>query len=147
MIRGRFEGLPGRRRPYVTAHLTIPSQNISGEVSFLVDTGADSIVLAPTDALFLGIDTLSLEQGVPSRGIGGTTPTVSTAAILTLNNRVFNIVLRILAPRSRQQQRALRTIPSLLGRDMLSHFGLFVEERTNRVLLLEPHEADSLNLP
>jgi hypothetical protein len=30
---------------------------------------------------------------------------------------------------------------------MLSHFGLFVEERTNRVLLLEPHEADSLNLP
>jgi len=37
-------------------------------------------------------------------------------------------------------------IPSLLGRDILSHFALFVEERTNRVLLLEAHEADALPL-
>jgi predicted aspartyl protease len=144
MIRGRFEGL--RRRPFVTAHLSIPSQNISGQVSFLVDTGADSIVLAPADALFLGIDTAALQQGAPSIGVGGPTTTVNTAAILTLNNRVFNILLRILAPRSRQQQQALRTIPSLLGRDILSHFALFVEERTSRVLLLEPQEADALDL-
>jgi predicted aspartyl protease len=145
MIRGRFEGL--RRRPFVTAHLSIPAQNISGQVSFLVDTGADSIVLAPADALFLGIDTTALQQGVPSIGVGGPTATVNTAAILTLNNRVFNVLLRILAPRSRQQQQALRTIPSLLGRDILSHFALFVEEHTNRVLLLEPEEVDALALP
>ena len=37
-------------------------------------------------------------------------------------------------------------IPSLLGRDVLSHFALFLEERTGRVLLLEPHEADALPL-
>jgi hypothetical protein len=147
MIRGSFEGPPGRRRPFITVHLTIPSQNISGDVNFLVDTGADSTVLAPTDSLFLGIDTTSLEQGVPSRGIGGTTPTVNTHAILTLNNRSFNIPLHILAPRTRRQQQALRTIPSLLGRDILLNFALFVEERTNRVLLLEYQEADALNLP
>jgi predicted aspartyl protease len=145
MIRGRFEGL--RRRPFVTAHLSIPAQNIAGQVSFLVDTGADSIVLAPADALFLGIDTTALQPGTPSIGVGGPTATVNTEAILTLNNRVFNVLLRILAPRSRQQQQALRTIPSLLGRDILSHFALFVEERTNRVLLLEPEEADALALP
>lgn len=147
MIRGRFEGLPGRRRPFITAHLSIPSQNIPGDVNFLVDTGADSIVLAPTDALFLGINTASLPQGAPSIGVGGPTPTVNADAVLTLNNRVFNILLRILAPRTRRQQRALRTIPSLLGRNILSRFALFVEERTNRVLLLEPQEANALNLP
>ena len=38
------------------------------------------------------------------------------------------------------------SIPSLLGRDILSHFALFLEERTNRVLLLEAHEADALPL-
>ena len=37
-------------------------------------------------------------------------------------------------------------IPSLLGRDVLSHFALFLEERTGRVLLLEPHEAAALPL-
>lgn len=146
MIRGRFEGLPGRRRPFVTAHLSISSQNISGDVSFLVDTGADSIVLAPTDALFLGIDTRLLPQGAPSIGVGGVTPTVNAKALITLNDQAFDILLRILAPRSRQQ-RALRTIPSLLGRDILSHFALLVQERTNRVLLLEPKEADLLDLP
>ena len=37
-------------------------------------------------------------------------------------------------------------IPFLLGRDVLSHFALFLEERTNRVLLLEAYEADALPL-
>ena len=34
-----------------------------------------------------------------------------------------------------------------LGRDVLSRFALFMEERSGRVLLLEPHEAASLQLP
>ena len=38
-------------------------------------------------------------------------------------------------------------LPSLLGLDILSHFALFVEDRTNRVLLLEPAEADALPIP
>jgi predicted aspartyl protease len=145
MIRGRFEGL--RRRPFVTGHLALPSQQISGEVRFLVDTGADSIVLAPTDALFLGIDTTVLAPGAATTGVGGRTPTVQTDALITLNNRAFKVLLRILAPASRKQQKALSTIPSLLGRDLLCRFAVFLEERTNRVLLLDPQEADALKLP
>jgi hypothetical protein len=57
------------------------------------------------------------------------------------------VLLRILAPASRNQQLALRTIPSLLGRDLLARFAVFLEERTNRVLLLDPQEADALTLP
>ena len=31
-----------------------------------------------------------------------------------------------------------------LGRDVLSHFGLYIEERRDLVLIFEPHEADAL---
>jgi hypothetical protein len=41
----------------------------------------------------------------------------------------------------------LLAIPSLLGRDVISCFALIVDQRTQRVLLLEPEEADALNLP
>ena len=38
----------------------------------------------------------------------------------------------------------LRPVPSLLGRDLLAHFALFMGEHTGRVLLLEPDEANQL---
>jgi hypothetical protein len=51
-------------------------------------------------------------------------------------------LLTILEP-----QVPLLPIPSLLGRDILARFALVMEERTRRVLLLEPAEADALGLP
>ena len=39
------------------------------------------------------------------------------------------------------------SMPSILGRDVLSRFALVLEERTHRVLLLEPEEADRVNWP
>lgn len=53
----------------------------------------------------------------------------------------FPLLLRVLAPQTRRQHQALRFIPSLLGRDILSHFALYIEEATNLVLLLEPEKA------
>lgn len=38
-------------------------------------------------------------------------------------------------------------IPSLLGRDIISRFGLFVDQRTEQVLLLDDDEVDTLHLP
>ncbi len=38
----------------------------------------------------------------------------------------------------------LRPVPSLLGRDLLAHFALFMEEQTGHVLLLEPGEVNQL---
>ncbi len=147
MIRGLLSGSPGRLRPFVEVQIAIPSISIAGKAQLLVDTGADSTLLGPLDALYLGIDTTRLSQGAPTIGVGGRTPTVSVEAVLTLGIHTFPISLRILAPQSRQQQQSLQSIPSLLGRDVLSHFALFLEERTNRVFLLDPDEADSLNLP
>jgi hypothetical protein len=63
-----------------------------------------------------------------------------------LGVRQFGDVLPVLNPIGTGQQ-PLSSIPSLLGRDILAHFGLFYEERTGRVLLLDPAEADALRLP
>jgi predicted aspartyl protease len=147
VIRGYFGSDPGPKRPFVIAQLAIPALAVVGTVHFLIDTGADSTVLAPRDAALLHLDLSRLSAGPISTGVGGQTATLSTAATLTLGVRPFTTTLRVLAPTSPQQRRALRTIPSLLGRDMLSHFALILEERTDRVLLLSPSEADALALP
>lgn len=47
MIRGGFLVVRGRRRPYITADLLVPSLGVSGEVEFLVDAGADAILRSP----------------------------------------------------------------------------------------------------
>ena len=147
MIRRHLLGAPGRRRPFVTAHIALPSLDVAGDAQFLVDTGADSSLLSPIDALFLAIDISRLPQGAPGIGIGGMTTTVEAQATITLGTSPFPFALRVLAPRTRRQAQAVRRIPSLLGRDILAHFALFLEERTDRVLLLEPDEADALQLP
>jgi predicted aspartyl protease len=147
MIRGRLAGRAGRLRPFVTARLTVASQSVSDDVDFLIDTGADSTLLAPADALLLGIDTSRFSAGPATTGIGGTSATVATQATLRLGRFDFQLHLRILMPGPGMPSPAANAIPSLLGRDVLSHFALFFEERTGRVLLLEPHEADALALP
>lgn len=147
MIRGRLVATGGRRRPFVLAHVSIPSQNVSDDVNLLVATGADGTLIAPSDAAILRINIAQLPPGPPSTGVGGRVPTVYTQATVTIDTFTHQLPLRILAPRSRVQQQALARIPSLLGRDILSHFALFFEQRTDRVLLLTSGEADALNLP
>ncbi len=147
MIRGTLRDERGRRRPFVVAAVGIPALGVAGDVAFLVDTGADSTLLAPRDVTRLGIDLQRLPEGPPSTGVGGRTPTAFVQATITLDRHTFDIRLSILAPRAPRQQAVLGRIPSLLGRDILAHFALFFEERTRRVLQLEPHEADALPLP
>jgi hypothetical protein len=95
----------------------------------------------------LGLDVASLPPGPVSTGIGGTVATASAASEVTLGSRTHQLTLRILAPETAAQRSALARIPSLLGRDLLAPFALLIEERTGRVLLLDPDEADALDLP
>ena len=147
MIRGYLERFSGRRRPFVDARVSLPTLGLADDVSFLIDTGADSTVLAPTDAAYLRIPLTQLPPGLPTAGVGGRVPTLTVPAVIGLGHHSLPLTLRILAPAARRQTQALRTIPSLLGRDMLAHFALFLEERTQRVMLLEPHEVRALRFP
>jgi hypothetical protein len=115
-------------------------------VLLLVDTGADRTVLSPIDAIRLtrrfGVNLDDIPQGVSSTGVGGPASTRIIRAVLNIESFSTPLTLTILEPiRNR-----ILPIPSLLGRDILSHFALFMEERTSRMLLLEPHETDALYL-
>ena len=146
MIRGYFGTIGARQRPFIDAvfHFAAIS-NRSFQARLLVDTGADRTILGTLDAnrlrRQLGIDISSLSSGAPSRGVGGQTPTRIMEGVLSLDTFTRGLTLPILHAPS-----ALLPVPSLLGRDILSYFALFMEERTRRVLLLEPHEADALHL-
>lgn len=143
MIRGYISPAGGRRRPFVDATLGIPSIDRNLKVPFLLDTGADRTILGTIDAERLatgfGVALASLPPGVPSTGVGGQMPTRTIECVLTLDTFSLPLVLPIL-----EDSYARLRIPSLLGRDVLSRFALYLEERTNLVLLLEPHEADNL---
>lgn len=139
MIRGYFTR-GAIRRPFVSAVLQFPTfNNRLYAVEFLVDTGADRTLLSPVDAATIDIDIPALPLASPSRGVGDRpVPTRTIEAVLTLQH--FSTPLTLHIPETPNP------IPSLLGRDALSYFALFMEERTSRVLLLEPQEADALPL-
>ncbi|MBI2323142.1 MAG: hypothetical protein HYU88_13865 [Chloroflexi bacterium] len=113
----------------------------------MVDTSADRTVLAPLDAARvqreLGMDLTTLPEGQPSIGVGGQMNTRTLEAILTLDTFSAPLTLTILQP----VPGPTLPIPSLLGRDILAYFALFLEELTDRVLLLDPSEVDTLALP
>lgn len=69
MILGRFGNTTGR--PYVNGRLLLPRLNISTNLSFLVDTGADISTLMPADGLTTGINYQELIDLTVVGGVGG----------------------------------------------------------------------------
>ncbi len=147
MIRGYFHTRGGKSRPYVPALFQFPSlENQTLETRLLVDTGADRTLLAPRDCKRLirrfGLDLTSLATTATGTGIGGRVNMRTLEAVLTLPPFSTALTLTVLAP----EPGSTPAIPSLLGRDVLSHFALFMEERTGQLLLLEPEEAREIGI-
>src|SRR5262249_11459746 len=83
------------------------------------------------------LDLTTLPQGAPSTGVGGRSDTRTLETVLIFDTFSLSILLTILDP----PPGPLPRIPSLLGRDVLSHFALFLDAPPNQLLLLDPHEA------
>src|SRR5262245_57030435 len=98
MIRGVFVAEGSRRRPFVSAHLEIPSLSVAADVLFLVDTGADSTLLAPRDIANLRIDPVSLQAGPRSVGVGGPSQTAQAPAVINLGFLRHAFSVRLLVP-------------------------------------------------
>ena len=121
MLHGRFGESSGR--PYVSARVFIPRLGLAGNVSFIFDTGADSSVLMPADAITLGVDYDLLSDPSESSGIGGSASMYPEHAHLTFANAngdrlySYDIPLLICDPTPDAMG-----MPSLLGRDVIDRW-------------------------
>jgi hypothetical protein len=137
MLEGRFGDTSGR--PYIEGRILIPRLQVSGDVSFMVDTGADKTVLMPLDADRLRVDYSLLSNTVNIVGIGGAVRNFVEAAHLVFAEpglclHIYNINLNVCAPSP-----DIETIPSLLGRDVLDHWTLTYDKPNNRLSAVVVH--------
>ena len=121
MLRGRFGDTTGR--PYLEGRLLIPQFNIDARISFLVDTGADSSLIAPADAREMGIDYTKLRKPTESLGMGGFALSHPVRGSLAFTDPgkfiyVYHLdALDIAAP-----DPEIEEMPSLLGREILDRW-------------------------
>lgn len=146
MIYGYFRTQSNIQRPYVDLILQFPvADDRQLEVSFLVDTGADRTLLSPSEGVRLrqqlGIDILSLPFGPPIGGVGGETQTRMIDATLDIGEQSISTTLSLVEPPPGQ----FPTMPSLLGRDIIYQLALFMEHKTDRLLLLDESETEHIS--
>lgn len=142
----------------MSARVEISSLGLAGFVSFLVDTGADSTVLAPTDARKIGFDYGTTDEPpVLSYGIGGAANTSVLSASLVFFDHEDRCLygyemtrFSILHPTDVQPlgDRKLtgdvsRRVPSLLGRDVLDCWCLTCDKVNNNVSAIV-HRSDAV---
>ena len=118
MIQGTFDSLG---RPYIQGRLFIPGLNVSGDIAFLVDTGADSTALHPRDGIRLNLPYDKLTRSIDIGGIGGSIKYFQEDAYLFFvgGNRLHVYRIDIGIPKPRKE---IARLPSLLGRDIFDNW-------------------------
>lgn len=146
MIRGYFKQKD--RNPYLAVEVIIPEFSISKRVRFLVDTGASTTIINEGDALRLGLDFSKLRSSnIKIGGIGGFAETYEAdATLLSEVKPIYTGVIYLLkhqtpADLSEEEQRRMKrwflAQPSLLGKNIIYDYGLFVHYLNEKILLME----------
>ncbi len=144
MIQGYFDPTG---RPQVRAYIAVPGiQPTLEPITLLLDTGADNTFIQPAGARTLGITTSHLTPSGTSRGIGGTVTYATAPAFIAFEERpwpwrksrlvYFRTELGIAMP-----DRSNRSLPSLLGRDIIDRCQILYD-KTQGKLHLTPRLAD-----
>ena len=131
MLRGRFGDTSGR--PYIEGRLILTRLGIAGDVSFLVDTGADNSLLMPLDGVRLGIDYSALSGSVQCIGIGGLTNHYIEPATLVFAEPGLNLYLYMIQLQIAAASPDIMNVVSLLGRDVLRHWRMVCDPTRNRL--------------
>ncbi len=137
MIAGWFNEVG---RPYVEGRVIIPRLRVNHANPFLVDTGADSTCIHPSDAREVGIPFPQLGNRRGSRGIGGMSQYFLEPAIISFEDgnvtRLYAVELLIAEPNESNDG-----LPSLLGRNIINNWRM-VYDPTNGVLEFTARRAD-----
>ena len=141
MIIGYFDLVGATLRPFIRCDISFPDYPdiAPAPIEFVVDTGADMTALSPDDAAGLGIQVAALGFGQRIGGVGSAFSTRVVESQITFQDFSTPHLLHI--------PEVSHPMPSLLGRDFMRGFALFMEERTERVFLLEPGDLDNFGIP
>ena len=130
-------------RPYVHCGLSLPRLGIVvDDVTFLVDTGADSTYLHPRDSVEFSVPFDLLRGSSMSRGIGGTASYFPEPAVLVFTDEAagqyygYRISINVAKPDDVSDR-----IPSLLGRDVIRRWQMDYDP-TNGRLAFTVRDAD-----
>ena len=140
MIRGQFREIRRRATPILTCDFEFPDLLHIGTptVDLLVDTGADRTTISREMAESIGLDLATLPDGGTSTGVGGVSAIRQVRVSLSVQGFSTEFWLRILESR--------QPAPSVLGRDFIANFALFMEESSGRVLFLDQADIEAYGL-
>jgi len=138
MLTGRYGDTTGR--PYIEGRLLLPRLGLSANVSFLIDTGADTTTLMPLDGTSQGVDYDDLRNPTQCAGFGGKNIGFREYGLVA-----FSDGIAVFMYRSRfmlvKPKRGIMTIPSVLGRDILNRM-IVTFDFSNKRIELHNHESD-----
>ncbi len=140
MISGEFRERGRRVVPLLTCDVEFPDVPHIGTktIDLVVDTGADRTIISRPTAETIGLDLAGLPDGGTSSGIGGVSALRQIRTLLSVQGYSIELWLAI--------QEARHPVPSILGRDFIRHFALFMEETSGRVLLLDQSDVERYGL-
>jgi len=140
MIEGYFRLMGAYRCPFIDVDVSLPDVSSPPiRIAFEVDTGADRTLLSAVDGQRLydefGLDIRTMPQGNPIGGIGGIVQTRTVSATLVIGSYQTTMPLHVI-----DIPPGPSAMPSLIGRDIIYDFALFMEHSADRLHLLRAGE-------
>jgi hypothetical protein len=133
-----IRGFVDEGRPFITGTLSIPRLNFVSQIPFLVDTGSDTSIVHPRDAMKLGIlhdlHFAGSDLGLSS-GIGGNVAEYDEPCELLLEHEDGASERLLVSMGFAAPTVANFGFPSLMGRDILRYYRLTFEELRGLVTL------------
>lgn len=129
MITGRFGDTSGR--PFIEGRLYLPRLNLSADVSFLLDTGADSSILMPGDARRLGVPFDQLVGDNECGGLGGIVHCFEERALLVFSEHKVALYAYELCMDIMPDDPQMVDVPSIVGRDVIDRWLITYDPQHN----------------
>lgn len=114
----------------------MPRLNLSGNVSFLLDTGADASILMPADARRLGVPFGQLQGDRECGGLGGTVHCFVERALLVFSDPGIALYAYDLHIDVMHDDPQMEDVPSILGRDVIDRWRITYDPQRARLRVI-----------